>query len=405
MRREYLTKSLVNSIALGGDTAIIHDTEVEALSLRVGKRTRTFYVTRKLHGRLVMLKIGDAAHIAPAEARKRALAALGKMADGVDPRKQATDRKLTLRTAYEDFKANRELRPNTIKTYNMHLFTMLKDIVDEPIQDISGDDIAEIHQRMGRAGHKQFANAVMRSVRSVFNFAEGKYFDAEGRPLLTANPVSRLSKTKTWYRSTRRQTLLKPSELPGFVAALDTLDHPMAADFFRLLLLTGLRHTEAATLRWVNVDLEGGTFSVTADIAKNAQAHTLPMTDRVRRIFEDRNAAKTCEWVFPSDAKGPVVDLRKQKAKIEAAAGVRFTPHDLRRTFETVAESLDLSNYLLKKLLNHRMAGDVTAGYIIWNPTRLLTPLQRIENRMLGIDCSASTSDATAEDPRPELAH
>ena len=38
--------------------------------------------------------------------------------------------------------------------------------------------------------------------------------------------------------------------------------------------------------------------------------------------------------------------------------GVKFTLHDLRRTFITVAESLDIPHYALKRLLNHRGGGD-----------------------------------------------
>ena len=43
-----------------------------------------------------------------------------------------------------------------------------------------------------------------------------------------------------------------------------------------------------------------------------------------------------------------------------------------------MAESLDLSHYALKRLLNHRMTGDVTAGYISRNVERLRAPIVAI---------------------------
>ncbi len=52
-------------------------------------------------------------------------------------------------------------------------------------------------------------------------------------------------------------------------------------------------------------------------------------------------------------------------------SGVRFMIHDLRRTFITIAESLDISAYALKRLLNHKMNNDVTAGHIIIDAERL----------------------------------
>ncbi len=51
--------------------------------------------------------------------------------------------------------------------------------------------------------------------------------------------------------------------------------------------------------------------------------------------------------------------------KVAELAEVNFTVHDLRRTFITTVESLDIPAYALKRLLNHKMNHDVTAGYII----------------------------------------
>ena len=50
----------------------------------------------------------------------------------------------------------------------------------------------------------------------------------------------------------------------------------------------------------------------------------------------------------------------------------------MRRTFITIAESLDISGYAVKRLVNHKMSGDVTAGYIITDVERLRKPMQKI---------------------------
>ena len=47
----------------------------------------------------------------------------------------------------------------------------------------------------------------------------------------------------------------------------------------------------------------------------------------------------------------------KHIRRIVATSGVSFCLHDLRRTFATIAESLDLSGYALKRLLNHESLG------------------------------------------------
>lgn len=70
-------------------------------------------------------------------------------------------------------------------------------------------------------------------------------------------------------------------------------------------------------------------------------------------------------------------------AHVTKASGIAFTVHDLRRTFITIAESLDISAYALKRLLNHKMTNDVTAGYIIADVERLRKPMQQITDFIL----------------------
>ena len=70
-------------------------------------------------------------------------------------------------------------------------------------------------------------------------------------------------------------------------------------------------------------------------------------------------------------------------AKVTEASGINFTVHDLRRTFITIAESLDISAYAVKRLVNHKMNNDVTAGYIIADVERLRKPMQLITDNLL----------------------
>lgn len=135
-------------------------------------------------------------------------------------------------------------------------------------------------------------------------------------------------------------------------------------DYFLLILFTGLRREEAASLRWDQVDLKGKTLKITD--TKNHQVHVLPLSDFLYDLFHSRHAQPTAEFVFPSDSKtGYVIEPRKVMEKVIRKSGVTFTLHDLRRTFITIAESLDIPAYALKRLMNHKASYDVTAGYIV----------------------------------------
>jgi integrase len=77
------------------------------------------------------------------------------------------------------------------------------------------------------------------------------------------------------------------------------------------------------------------------------------------------------------------VETKKFLLRVSAGSGVSFTLHDLRRTFITIAESLDVPYYALKRLLNHRANSDVTGGYIVVDAERLRGPVQRVADRIL----------------------
>lgn len=105
------------------------------------------------------------------------------------------------------------------------------------------------------------------------------------------------------------------------------------------------------------------------------------MSDFIYDLLEGRSRQKTSEFIFPADSKtGYIYDPKKAVLKVAELSGVPFTLHDLRRTFATIAEGLDLPAYALKRLLNHKMNNDVTAGYIMRDVERLRKPMQRIAN-------------------------
>jgi len=170
-----------------------------------------------------------------------------------------------------------------------------------------------------------------------------------------------------------------------------------------------LRRTEAARLRWADVSLEGRYFVVYD--TKNADPQELPLSDYLLDLLETRKAqGGESPFVFgvelpPADSTrrrgdGTITEPRRWMRQVTARSGVEFTCHDLRRTFITVAESLDVPPYALKRLLNHRApASDVTGGYIVIDTERLRGPMQRITDYMLRAAGLRQTADVVTLAP------
>ena len=136
-------------------------------------------------------------------------------------------------------------------------------------------------------------------------------------------------------------------------------------------------------MRWENVDLIGRV--VTVPRTKNGDPLELPLSGFLAELIAARRErVGQTPWVFPGiGRRGHLAEVKSFVRRVSEASGVAFSMHDLRRTFITVAESLDIPHYALKRLLNHRADSDVTGGYIVINAERLRDPVERIAARIL----------------------
>jgi integrase len=100
-------------------------------------------------------------------------------------------------------------------------------------------------------------------------------------------------------------------------------------------------------------------------------------------------AGQPDDYVFPGRYRNtPLSQNNKSYEIIWKDSKNHFMLHDLRRTFLTVADALDLTVWTIKRLANHSSSGDVTEGYIVKNPERLREPMERIEKTLM-ILCGA----------------
>lgn len=285
----------------------------------------------------------------------------------------------TLREVWHDYKLTRDLKPMTIRNYNQRLNAYLVDWLDKPLSEITKDFVEERHRSIeGRST----ANYVMRTLRALFMYASKKYVDDSGNPVITDNPVGRLTELRAWHREKRRTSVLRPAQLASWFQAVLRLENDTMRDYLLVLLFTGMRRSEALNLRWdTNVDLNDGV--ITLQDTKNGDTHCIPMSRYVRQLLALRRQTNKGIWVFPSRTRsGPMSAGHKSYAVVTEMSGVPYMLHDLRRTFITVADEVEIHPGVIKALVNHR-SDDVTDGYTIRSTERLRAASQRITDRLL----------------------
>lgn len=392
------TKTRINQVELptGKREITLHDIEQPGLQLRFRASGRhVFEVRRKLDGKSVRSLLGPYPGLTIENARKRARAEISSMIDGVHPAKRkASERNkaITLAQCFSDYIESRHyLKPNTVRGYRTCLNKYLGDWLEKPLLNISRDMVEIRHRKLGELSHAQ-ANTTMRVLRAIFEYAHGQYENENGEPIILHNPVRRLSHNKAWYKERRRTDYIKPGQIAAWYEAVNTMPNwlnetntqpELIRDYLLLIVLTGLRRREAASLRWEWVDLDQRTLTIPDTDTKNGHEHTLPLTPYLYNLLKRRSHCDG-EFIFPGKGRNGYLNEPKRNIdKLREYSGVEFTIHGLRRTFITIAESQDIRDYTLKRLLNHRNQRDVTDFYIITDVERLRMPMEKITNRFL----------------------
>lgn len=379
MPQAKLTKRFVESAPFPEKGQILYmDADLAGFGLIVGKKTKTYFAQREVGGSTVRVTIGRHGVFTGEQARNDAKELLVRMARGENPNHTKRNDKLagmTLKDAINSYKSGKKGLSNTtlnnLRFCEEAWFPDWKKIL---LSEITKDMIFKRHTKIGKESGEATANIALRILRTVYNFA------MVSNETLPPNPVNALSRTKSWFKDIRRQTLIKPSQLKDWYTAVIQVDNIDVRDYLLLLLFTGMRKNEGLSLRWEHIDFAEKTIVIPD--TKNGKSLSLPMSSFIYDILKNRKQfIKESEWLFPSTGvTGHLVEPKKVVHKIIEKSGVSFTLHDLRRTFITVAESLDISSYAVKQLVNHSTGGDVTSGYIVMNVDRLRAPMQKISD-------------------------
>lgn len=385
MPRMKLTKSAVEKMLApdpSGKQVLHWDTEITGLAVLCSgvSKSKTYVVQRALKdGRSRRLTIGAINTVKLEDARDQAAEMINDLRKGIDPKHKMDNP--TLRESLDGYLAARkDLRPASIRVYRQVERT-LESWLDKPLREITGDMVEGTHRSLAAATNREgtrysgraTANGAMRTLSILWNFA------AERTPDLPPSPVKRLR--RQWYPEPRRTRLVRSEELKKFYEGVQGLRNQIAKDYLTLLLFTGLRKTEAATLRWDDVDFAEKIIHMPAVRTKAKREFNLPMCDVVRDTLIARRALGNTGFVFPGAGEsGHLSDTGL--AAVATATGITISAHDLRRTYASIAESAEISHVALKLLLNHATGADVTSGYVVMTTERLREAAQKVADKI-----------------------
>jgi integrase len=294
----------------------------------------------------------------------------------------------TLAQVWTDYRRTKKLKASTLSMYDERLNACFKDWLPLPITVLSKKAIEEKHQLITIQRGAGTANISLRILRALLNFAQVKYENPDGTPFLKSNPVLILSQVGAWNTDKTRERHIPADKLRDWYHAVRQIKSKDAQDFYLFLVMTGCRVSEAAKLEWQDVDLRQS--QVIFRSTKNNKDHKLAVCRYLSQLlFRRYGKCGTDRYVFQARNGKPYhlhpgVQLRVSRL----SGGVFVSPHDLRRTYATIAHAIGVDPMDIKRLLNHSIT-DVTWRYIIYNPERYRKEVELLGSGLtllLGID-------------------
>ena len=348
------------------------DTVTRGFGLRVTKAgVTTFIAQGRVAGTTkdIRVSIGTYGAWTVDDARRRAEELRHQFEDGIDPRevkKQAAAEQVTLGTVATQYLSRPDkLKPSSETWTRYYVEKVFADWKDKPITAITRDMVRERHAQLVEGGFKGLdpkadhkdkrakrgapatANAAMIVLRILISFAADEYRLADGKSLITDNPVDAMKRhwapagDRTGRYIDKRKVGEVWNALHAARAKLMPDDTLAGFDLAIMLMLTGARRMEIAALTWdrVNIDKDDPSqcwFHLPDP--KSGREVYLPLNSQAVVILQGRKRVKGNPHVFPTRSKaGHIGDPRAPFELISEVAGMHLSAHDLRRTFTNIA--------------------------------------------------------------------
>lgn len=278
------------------------------------------------------------------------------------------------------------LAPATVDYYSEAYARYLKQAENKPLSEAGPDYWRGL---LAAAREKSVSQA-----RGTYWMLHALYGHFVQLGVLTENPLARDVLRRLFAGSADKKVktrMLPWSAMPAWWAGVWELP-ANSRDAVYCLALTGWRHEAVLRLRWDQLDLAAGVYNVQdGDHGWKGFSGPMALSSYVQDCLQNRWNLATPEqrkagWVFPArhGARPHMQDVGSAvQIACGAVDGLRLSPHDLRRTFATVADVVLGGNLqLIGRLLGHAMpqpgagaAGQgmtglapvsgVTAGYVV----------------------------------------
>jgi integrase len=308
-------------------------------------------VARNPSGKQVWTTIGESGALTVAQSRERARGIIQRVRDGlpaIEPRSESfgavaaawLKRHVEGNGLISAKEINRLLDANVLPSWKDREFTSIR-----------RSDISSLLDEIEDGVSQRQADACLTIIRSIMNWFATRHDDY--------NPpiVKGMKRQKTAGRT----RVLDDGELRAIWRAAEDQGGAFAG-IVRLCLLTAQRSRKVAKMRWEDLDLDAGVWTVAQESAREKGAGgALALPDAALSIIRAQPRLATNPHVFPArGGAGPFVGFGSAKEAFDAKlpeGTPGWTVHDLRRTSRSLMSRAGVSSDHAERVLGHAIGG------------------------------------------------
>lgn len=340
-----LTKRTADALEQGR----ISDDRIRGLSLRARGGSRRWYLRFQARGRRREMPLGEYPAIGISDARKVASELLQRVAAGEDP---AADRRRTRYTVADLFErafsehwhlhSAERTQEAVLLAWRKHIRPALG---RHDVEDLTTSEISRWHAKTGR-DRPGAANRALAYLSKMLSLAVSW-------GIITRNPAKGVRK----FPGKQCERFLTDAEYARLWEAINSADDLPRTHLgvLALLTLTGMRKSEALSLRWSYIELELREMRLPRT---KTGRRTVLLSEQAAQVLETiRDLKLPGPWVFPQkrDPSKHLVNVEKTWKTIRERAGIEGVRiHDLRHSFASMAIRRGVGLLMVKELLGHK---------------------------------------------------
>jgi integrase len=345
--RKALTDKALEALKPQAKRYEVHDLYCPGLSVRVSPEgRRTFGIKYRYGVKQKRLTIGVYPRMPLAKARERAMEYLRQVDEGVDPSQRRRQPGYRVCAIVEDFirqyakPRNRKWMENE-RILNREFVAVFG---QRDIREIKRADVLEIMDAAVERGAHYQANRILSYLRKLFNWCVE-------RGIMEMSPINGL---KAPTKEVSRDRILSDAEIEAVLRCSRNDVYPFR-QYVPLLLATGQRRGELASVRWSEIDFDTKEWVIPAERSKNGKPHVVPLSSFALDLLADLPRFLDYDgYVFTTTRRSPISGFSKALKRLwEATGSTDWRFHDLRRTAASGMARANVPPHVIEKVLNH----------------------------------------------------